>query len=790
MPKPLREYARMRNFRKTPEPGAVVPRVKGKSKALLFVVQEHHASHLHYDFRLEWNGVLRSWAVPKGPSMVAGEKRLAVEVEDHPIAYAKFTGEIPAGEYGAGVVHRWDFGSWEPEGDVDESLRRGRLEFRLKGKKLKGSFLLVRTRAAAKKPQWLLIKRSDEQALKKFDVKEEGRVEETNESAAPSAGFIAPELATLVDEPPAGDDWIHEAKFDGYRIEAEVHGENTRLFTRSGADWTAAYPTVARELRRLKLEDAVLDGEVVWLEKNGHTDFQKLQNARGSGDQSAIAYFVFDLLRLHGKDLRLLPLAERKEKLAKLLRKAKKPVFLTEHFSGDAAKLLKISCRKGLEGLVSKRLDSRYLSGRHDDWAKSKCQLRQEFVIGGFTEEKGSRVGFGALLIGVSDPSLPKGKLRYAGKVGTGFTRASLLDLKQRLAELETEKSPFDDLRGGKGTHWVRPALVAEVKFAQWTQDRIVRAPVFQGLREDKPARQVVKEKPAKASVVTLTHPDKLYYVSEGITKGDLARYYAAVAKWMMPHIVGRPVSLVRCPEGTGEKCFFQRHLAERLPACVKLVEKYLYVEGLDGLRALVQRSTVELHSWNALAADLEHPDQIVMDFDPDPELPFTKVKQAAMELKEILDQLGLRSFLKTTGGKGLHVHVPFAPAYDWEQVKAFAETLARELESRDPALFTTTASLARRTGKIYIDHLRNRRGASAVAPYSLRAKERSAVAMPIGWDELADLPSSDHFTLGEALRKLSRRKKDPWEGFFRLKQRISILDGENTKRRKRGRKQ
>ena len=779
MPKPLSDYARMRNFQKTPEPGASVP--KKKSKQLIFVVQEHHASHLHYDFRLELGGVLRSWAVPKGPSMVAGEKRLAVEVEDHPLAYAKFKGTIPKGEYGAGVVYLWDNGTWEPIGDPEASIKKGRLEFRLKGKKLKGKFMLVRTGRAASKPNWLLIKRTDEESLTAFSAREASRVEEKSE-----AGFVAPELATLVEEPPAGSDWIHEAKFDGYRIEAELSAGGPRLYTRSGADWTAAYPTVARELRRLRIKDALLDGEVVWLERDGHTDFQKLQNARGAGDHSAIAYFVFDLLRLNGKDLRRLPLAERKEKLAALLRKARKPVLLTEHFSGDAAKLLKISCRKGLEGLVSKRLDSRYLSGRHDDWAKSKCQLRQEFVIGGYTEEKGSRVGFGALLLGINEG----GRLRYAGKVGTGFTRESLLDLKQRLAELETAASPFGDLRGGKGTHWVRPVLVAEVKFAQWTQDRIVRAPVFQGLREDKPARQVVKEKPAKASTVTLTHPDKLYFASEGITKGDIARYYEGVAKWMMPHLEGRPVSLVRCPEGTGEKCFFQRHLAERLPDCVKLVEKYLYVEGLEGLRALVQRSTVELHTWGARASDLGHPDQIVMDFDPDPELPFSKVKEAAKELQAILDQLGLRCFLKTTGGKGLHVHVPFAPVYDWEQVKAFAETLARELESRDPALFTTTASLAKRTGRIYIDHLRNRRGASAVAPYSLRAKERSAVALPIGWDELDALPASDHFTLGEALRKLARRKKDPWEGFFRLKQRISILDSEKKAAKKRGRKQ
>ena len=780
MPKPLSDYARMRNFQKTPEPGASVP--KKKSKQLIFVVQEHHASHLHYDFRLELGGVLRSWAVPKGPSMVAGEKRLAVEVEDHPLAYAKFKGTIPKGEYGAGVVYLWDNGPWEPIGDPEASIKKGRLEFRLKGKKLKGKFMLVRTGRAASKPNWLLIKHTDEESLTAFSAREASRVEEKSE-----AGFVAPELATLVEEPPAGSDWIHEAKFDGYRIEAELSAGGPRLYTRSGADWTSVYPTLAAELRRLKIQDALLDGEVVWLEKDGATDFQKLQNSRNTGDHSAIAYFVFDLLRLNGNDLRRLPLAERKEKLAKLLRRARKPIYLTEHFAGDASKLLKITCKKGLEGIVSKRLDSRYLSGRTNDWTKSKCHLRQEFVIGGFTEEKGSRAGFGALLLGVNEG----GKLRYAGKVGTGFTRETLLDLRQRLGELETTRNPFADRERVAGARWVKPRLVAEVKFAQWTQDRIVRAPVFQGLRDDKPAPQVVKERPKKgAALAKLTSPEKVYWKQEGITKGDLARYYEAVSRWMMPHLEGRPISLVRCPEGTGEKCFFQRHLAERLPDCVRLVEKYLYVEGFEGLSALVQRSTVEVHAWNAKATDLDSPDQIVMDFDPDPELPFSKVKGAVKTLKTILDQLGLKSYLKTSGGKGLHVHVPFAPAYSWDEVKAFAETLARELESRDPSLFTTTASLAKRSGKIYIDHLRNRRGASAVAPYSLRARERSSVALPLEWDELDDLKAGDQFTLGEALRKIAKRRRDPWEGYFKNPQRIAILDGEKKTAKKRGKKQ
>lgn len=776
--KPLAEYTRKRNFRVTPEPGGKVA-AKRKSKKLLFVVQEHHASHLHFDFRLEWDGVLKSWAVPKGPSLDPKQRRLAVEVEDHPLSYAKFTGTIPAKQYGAGKVYRWDLGTWEPVNDPDEGLRKGRLEFRLKGKKLQGEFLLVRTRAGGRKPNWLLIKRHDEFAR-------EGEIEDA-EPATAETEFIEPQLAQLVTKPPQGDDWVHEMKFDGYRIQAQIRDKKATLYSRRGLDWTDKYPPLAKALRKLRVKDAVFDGEVVAQDEKGHSSFQRLQNVMKSGKTEELIYWVFDLLSVDGKDLRHLPLIARKERLEKLLTKLDHPqIRFSSHYRGMGEEMIKATCGMNLEGVVSKRVDSTYRSGRNDDWVKSKCIKRQEFVIGGFTDGEGSRVGFGALLLGVYE----KGELRFVGKVGTGFDHRLLRDIRSKLRTLETDESSFTlESPRGRGLHWVKPKLVAEVAFAQWTNDKRLRAPVFMGLREDKSPRQIGIEKPKPvkggrvktSSEVSLSHPDRVIFKKEGITKAEVAEYYRSVARWILPHIEDRPLSLVRCPQSSTKPCFFSKHFARRLPEhLIEVPEKgnqpWVAVNSEEGILSLVQWGTLEIHPWNAHRESIETPDQIVMDFDPDPGVDFELVKEAALELREILDQIGLRSFVKTTGGKGLHVQFPFQPLYDWDSVKSFAKTLVQEMVSRNSELYTANMSKKARKGKIFIDYLRNGRGSTAVAPYSLRAKAVSAVAMPISWDELEGLKAANLFTLEKALAHLSRRRRDPWKDYFSIKQKIALL--------------
>lgn len=809
---PLTEYRKKRDFKKTPEPGPAVPKKRGgKTHPLLFVVQEHHASHLHFDFRLEWKGVLKSWAVPKGPSLDPRQRRLAVEVEDHPIPYAKFTGEIPAGEYGAGTVYRWDIGTWEPVGDVERSLKKGRLEFRLKGKKLKGGFLLVRTRAGGSKPNWLLIKRHDDYAsTQELELEAPGEKAATSAAKkAPRSEFIAPQLATLVDHPPSGEDWVHEIKFDGYRTQAHVGGGKVRLITRSGKVWTEKYPTVAKALAKLKT-DAIIDGEIVWLDDKGRSNFQMLQNALKEKKSARLVYYVFDLLEEEGKNLTSLPLIARKDRLRKLVKGLGTTVRFSDHFRGVGEEMMATSCRHDLEGVVSKRVDATYVSGRGPDWVKSKCIRRQEFVIGGYTEGTGGRVGFGSLLLGVYDGH---GKFVYSGRCGAGFDQKTLNDIKRKLTRLETKKSPFDlKTPHGRGLHWVKPSLVAEIAFAEWTTDGALRVPVFQGLRSDKDPAEIVKEKtkavakvvheaavahheeeaPKKrlsraarelgVSDVSITHPEKILFAKEKITKGEVAEYYEAAAKWILPHIEDRPLSLVRCPQGSTHACFFSKHFAEKLPAHLIPIKDdkdkppFFAVDSVDGLLTLVQNNTLEIHPWNCHRDRIEAPDQIVMDFDPDPSVDFEQVKEGVWELKKMLDQLKLKTFLKTTGGKGLHIQFPIEPVYTWDQVKEFCRTLSLEMTSRSPDLYVATLSKKARKGKIFLDYLRNGRGATAVAPYSVRAHAKSSVAMPIAWDDLESLRASDIYTIPKALEHLKKRKSDPWKGYFAVKQKISIL--------------
>jgi bifunctional non-homologous end joining protein LigD len=836
MKKLLKEYNKKRDFHITAEPSGETKKKSGKKtaatktakkKALIFVVQEHHASHLHYDFRIELDGVLKSWAVPKGPSMHPDDKRLAMEVEDHPLDYGGFEGTIPKGQYGGGEVYIWDTGTWEVIGDAHEGLRKGNLKFKLKGKKLKGEFVLVRLPPRGNtKNAWLLIKHHDELALEgtedraqelsavaKKKVITKGRVHTSNreeekkvtKKKAPAVkrkkakdwpGFIKPQLALLVDAPPTKETYVHEIKFDGYRLQPHVDHTGIRVYTRNGNDWSDQFPTIVKAMEDLKVENAILDGEAVVLDKNGRSDFGLLQQALSDKDDSAIKLFIFDCLYLNGEDLRDLSLRERKDKLKSVLPKKHNVIFYSEDVSEDAEKFFHLSCKHGLEGIISKDETAPYRTGRSSIWCKSKCSLRQELVIGGYTTGKGNRSAeLGALLLGVYEKDKGKDKFRYVGKVGTGFSRQTLKDIKKEVRKFEQNKSAFDiKSPKGKDIHWLKPQLIAEVSFSEWTSDQSLRHPVFIGLRGDKKGSEIVHEKPAHVEqsgpeeISKLSSPDKILFTKEKITKSMIADYYEKAAEHMIPYMGNRPLSLVRCPEGSTKQCFFQKHPGQwKLPKSLnsfKVKEKsetnlYISLNTPEGLRQLAQMNAFEIHTWNCHDDALMNPDQIVMDFDPDEKLSFKEVIKAAFELKEILDKLKLKSFVKLSGGKGLHVHIPFEPIYTWDQVKSFSKALADEMVSRNPDKYLANMSKKERKGKIFIDYLRNGYGATAVAPYSLRARATSAVAMPIEWDELKKIKSSDQFTLKKALLKLKSRKSDPWKKMNSTKQRIKILTTE-----------
>ncbi len=762
----LNDYHRKRDFKASPEPRGQRPSKKA-GKKLSFVVQEHHASHLHYDFRLELDGVLRSWAIPKGPSLDPKVKRLAVEVEDHPLSYGKFEGTIPAHQYGAGEVFIWDNGNWTPHGDPRASLKKGRLEFSLSGHRLKGDWILVRTGKPQpkKKPVWLLIKRAHDAQIASTQMPD----------------FISPQLALLVDRVPSGEGWIHEVKFDGYRIQAHLQSKNIKLFTRSGLNWTAKYPELKNALSKLKVENAIFDGEVVALDKTGRSDFGLLQRAMKDKKSKDLVYYVFDLLFLNGTDLRGQPLEDRKKRLAKILSSLKGGnVFLSTHLQSQGREFFDASCDHHLEGIISKRVDRPYLSGRRDDWVKTKCRKGQEFVIGGYVEGQGHRQALGALLLGVFDA---KEDFVYVGRVGSGFDTRDLKDLLRRLKKIEQEASAFDQKSPrGTGLHWVNPQLVAQIEFSNWTKDGVLRNPVFHGLRLDKPAGSVRKEQPK--GKVNFTHPKKIIFHLEKITKAEVGAYYEKVSDWILPHLFHRPLSLNRCPNGPSQSCFFQKHVDDGshehlLSLQVKeksAVRNYVMIDSIQGLLELVQMGAFEIHTWNCHSETMQSPDQIVMDFDPGPGVSWSQVKNAALELREIFDHLKLRSFVKLSGGKGLHVHVPFEPLYDWDQVKGFAQAIALEMASRDPQLYTAKISKHQRRGRIFVDYLRNGYGATAVAPYVLRAREPSSVALPISWEDLRKIKSPSVFTLQKTLAYLAKQKTDPWRDYFKVKQKITIL--------------
>ncbi len=814
----LHHYRSKRDFSITSEPEGQV----GKpGQALGFVIQKHAARRLHYDFRLELDGTLKSWAVPKGPSLDPADKRMAVHVEDHPLAYGGFEGVIPAGQYGAGTVIVWDRGEWVPLGDPAKGYKDGKLKFELRGHKLQGHWTLVRMRGRGQERQepWLLIKERDEAArpASEYDVVEAlpDSVLKASQPTRKKAKAVhsesmpltqAPQLATLVNSVPSEGDWLYEIKFDGYRLLARVDQGTVRLFTRNGHDWTSRLKRLAAELGQLGLKSGWLDGEIVVIGSHGGTDFQALQNAFDLVRTEPIQYFVFDLLHVDGEDLRDQPLKARRERLRALIdgaaADAHPHVRYSEDFQVEPAHLLHTACAMRMEGVIGKRLDAPYRAGRSDAWIKLKCTQRQEFVIGGYTDPKGSRQGLGALLLGTHDE---QGQLRYAGNVGSGFDAHALRDVHKRLQALATGKPAFVGLPGDVKGHWVKPTLVAEVSFAEWTKEGRLRQAVFHGLRADKPARAITREtaKPPpgdaaalparKASKrastakpgaqhhsvagVRISHADRIIDPSTGITKGELADYHARAARRMLPHLAGRPVSLVRAPEGIQGELFFQKHAdrmsipgIERLdPALDPGHAPLLAVPSREALVGAAQMNVIELHTWNALIDHIEQPDRMTFDLDPGEGVAWAHVQEGAELVRVMLEELSLRSFLKTSGGKGLHVVVPFKPSLGWDQVKGLSKALVEHLASAIPDRFVSKSGPRNRVGKIFVDYLRNGRGATTASAWTARARPGMGVSVPVDWSELPELSSGAHWTLRTVDERLTG--DDPWAGYKRVKQ-------------------
>jgi len=907
----LEVYHKKRTFSVTPEPRGRLARGKGHQ----FVIQKHAARRLHYDLRLELDGVMKSWAVTRGPSLVPGEKRLAVEVEDHPVEYNTFEGTIPEGEYGGGTVLIWDRGIWTPEGDPHEGLKKGRLDFVLNGKKLHGRWHLVRMRGRAgeKKTNWLLIKAHDEAARgpNDRDILEEmplsvasgrsieeiakgkggkrvwhsnrsvednvkaaatrrntaarsgrkrsprraaaartggggsrkgSRKTDTRSGSAPLPDFVPPSLATLRAEAPTGPEWIHEIKFDGYRIQARLdHGE-VRLLTRKGLDWTDKFPNVAAAVAKLPAKTALIDGEVVVEDERGVSNFSMLQEALKAKDRERFVYYVFDLLHLDGRDLTKLPLIERKATLKRLLGAARTrtaSIRYSEHFDQEGSLVLEQACRMSLEGIVSKRADAPYRSGRSEAFIKTKCSNAQEFVVGGYSPSTAMPRAIGALAVGYYN----KGKLIYAGRIGTGYTHAVAQDLWKRLHALEIDKPPFDQmpttLRRRRDVRWVKSNLVIEAHFRGWTHDGLLRQAAFKGIREDKPAKEVVREVPAdaenasqpesKAKVaaeasktmvtksrgaakslkrsatpaarkaksagargstakpwkegdVRFTHPDRVYWVDVGVTKQDLADYYRTVWDVMAPHVVGRPLALVRCPEGTKGECFFQKHASAGLTEQnLRIVtdtkrRQVIAVEGLDGLLSLVQAGVLEVHVRGSTIDHLDLCERIVFDLDPGEDVGWKDIVQAARDVRARLAAIKLESFVKLSGGKGLHVVAPIVGT-DWDATKTFVQAFAQAMSADDPNRYVAKMTKSLRGGKIFIDYLRNSLEQTSVAAYSTRARAGAPVSAPVTWQELGRTTGANQYTVLNLAKRLAGLKQDPWQEMARVKQKLPDLN-------------
>jgi len=811
----LAPYNAKRDFARTREPKGVLAKKGGNS----FVVQKHEATRLHWDFRLEVDGVLKSWAVTKGPSLDPADRRLAVRTEDHPLSYGDFEGIIPKGEYGGGTVMLWDRGTWEPvEGKSAADIDKGHLHFILHGERMKGEWLLVKMkgRSGEKRENWLLRKIDDAQAdtqtvlvdraltsvltgrsmaqiaadkkgaqslagakgkafAQKMQAARDHNAKlkpKARKGAATLPRFVKPQLATLVDSVPAGNDWLHEIKFDGYRALIAVAGEKVTVFTRSGLDWTEKFGPLVRAMAALALPPALIDGEIVAFGPDGNPSFSALQAVlkRGHGaerEDAPLSFFAFDLLSLDGADLKPLSTIERKERLEALLHQAQPPIHVADHVIGAGETLYRSMCEAGQEGIISKRVDAPYRGERTRSWVKVKCTRRQEFIIIGWTKSNAKGRGFRSLLLAQHEGR----KLVYKGKVGTGFDAQGMAQLAEAMESLEMEKPPADVPReDARGARWIAPKLVAEVAFSEFTGDGRVRHGSFLGLRADKKAKDVKPEKsqtaPAPRSDVKISNRDRVIFPESGQTKGELADYYSRIAPLMLPFAANRPISLVRCPQGRAKKCFFQKHDSGALGEHVRQVaiqekdggsEDYIYVEDADGLLACVQMGTIEFHGWESRADAVEKPDRMIFDLDPDEGLDFGAVKRAARDIRDRLSDIGLVSFAMLSGGKGVHVVVPLAPGHDWDSHKDFASRFAQALSVTEPERFVATMSKAKRKGRIFIDWLRNQRGSTAILPYSARARAGAPVAVPIGWDELEEMKDAHPFGIGDAERLIDR---------------------------------
>lgn len=830
---PLAQYNKKRDFKLTPEPAGKVAKGGGNR----FIVQKHDATRLHYDFRLEVDGVLKSWAVTKGPSANPADKRLAVRTEDHPMAYADFEGTIPKGEYGGGSVMLWDRGTWAPvAGKSAKDLEKGHLHFTLDGERMKGEWLLVRMkpRAGEKRENWLLRKIDDayaggsddltgryltsvltdrpmaeiagdedgEQSLK--DAKGEAFAKKMAAAAAHNrkvakgskVGTKPPkfrklQLAMLVDSVPAGNNWFHEIKFDGYRALVAAAGERVVVYTRSGLDWTDKFAPLARHIAALDLPPCLIDGEIVAYGKDGNPDFSSLQAVlkRGHGAQDEatdLHFFAFDLLEENGKSLTALGNLERKERLEALLRDAAPPIAVADHVIGAGEKLYEAMCGAGQEGIIAKRVDAPYAGRRSKNWVKVKCTRRQEFVIVGWKESSAKARPFASLLLAQRE----KGELVYKGNVGTGFDADTMAMLAAKFAGRARKTAPVEvDKAAARKVHWVRPDLVAEIAFAEYTAGGSVRHASFVGLRADKEAKDVKPETKAKApgpvSDVKISSRERVIFPEAKATKGDLADYYAAVAPVMLPHLARRPVSLVRCPQGRAKQCFFQKHDSGSFGPHVHHVpieekdggvEDYLYVEDADGILACVQMGTIEFHGWGSHADAVERPDRMVFDLDPDEGLDFADVKKAAADLKRQLADIGLVSFAMLSGGKGVHVVVPLDPGHSWDAHKDFSKRFAEAMSLAEPERFVATMSKAKRKGKIFIDWLRNQRGSTTIMPYSARARAGAPVAVPIDWDGLAAIDSARHWTIADARALLDRAASPTLKGWGFARQALPAI--------------
>ena len=885
---PLARYQAKRDFTITSEPGPVRAR---PGKQLSFVIQKHDATRLHYDFRLELDGVLLSWAVPKGPSFDPKERRLAVHVEDHPVAYGTFEGTIPKGQYGAGTVIVWDNGTWEPVGDARAGMKAGKLVFRLHGHKLAGLWELVKiAKPGERQEPWLLFKKHDEwerphadydvvnalpdsivahpmplldggpvaairragkTAAATLQAGEATAIAATAAKPAPRRGKAAkapartaapafdpstlegarraalpetmsPQLATLAKSAPAHGDWLYEIKFDGYRLMTRIAGGQATIVTRGGHDWTHKMQPLADELGALGIDDGWLDGEAVVLDADGLPQFNLLQHAFDSTRSSAaIVYYVFDVPFLNGHDLREVPLHARRALLKQVIEAGGGDrVRFSDDFPADAAQVLETACNLHLEGVIAKRRDGFYTSSRSTDWLKLKCQARQEFVIGGFSDRSDNPKAVGALMLGYYDDA---GVLQYAGRVGTGWSSTDAVELRTKLAKIVSAKSPFPPgttrstrwmTRPAAEDHWVRPELVAEISFAEWTPDGSVRHASYQGLREDKDAKSVGRERakspptsekavtarkktlvesmsaPAPAAKtssksgnaevegVRITHPERVIDAESGHTKLDLARYYASIAEFMLPHLKSRPVSLVRAPEGVGHELFFQKHADVRtMPGVKDLPDLWeghgalLEVPTAKALVAAAQMNVIEFHTWNSVRQKIDKPDRMIFDLDPGEGVAFAQVREGAQLMRALLDELGLASWLKTSGGKGLHVVVPMSARLDYDTVKAFSQRIVQHLAQTIPQRFVAKSGPANRVGKIFVDYLRNGFNATTAAAFSARARPGLGVSIPIAWDELPEIRNGAHWTISDARDRLSFQKADPWADYWTCKQ-------------------